>query len=41
VWIIEGLDLSKVKPGNYDLLCLPIKFEKGDGAPARCLLRKR
>ena len=41
VWIIEGLDLSKIKPGNYDLLCLPIKFHKGDGAPARCLLRKR
>ncbi len=41
VWIIEGLDLSKVKPGNYDLLCLPIKFDKGDGAPSRCLLRKR
>jgi len=41
VWIIEGLDLSKIKPGNYDLLCLPIKFAKGDGAPSRCLLRKR
>ncbi len=41
VWIIEGLDLSKVKPGNYDLICLPVKFAKGDGAPARCLIRKR
>ena len=41
VWIIEGLDLSKIKPGNYDLICLPIKFANGDGAPARCLLRKR
>ena len=41
VWIIEGLDLSKIKPGNYDLLCLPIKFQQGDGAPARCLIRKR
>jgi arylformamidase len=41
VWIIEGLDLSKIKPGNYDLLCLPIKFQNGDGAPSRCLLRKR
>jgi arylformamidase len=39
VWIIEGLDFSKVKPGNYELLCLPIKFDKGDGAPARCLIR--
>ncbi len=41
VWIIEGLDLSKIKPGNYDLNCLPIRFQNGDGAPARCLLRKR
>ena len=39
VWIIEGLDFSKVKPGHYELLCLPIKFDKGDGAPARCLIR--
>jgi arylformamidase len=41
VWIIEGIDLSKIKPGNYDLICLPIKFQNGDGAPARCLIRPR
>lgn len=41
VWIIEGLNLSAVKPGAYDLVCLPIKLAQGDGAPARCLLRKR
>ncbi len=41
VWIIEGLDFAKVKPGNYDLICLPVKFAKGDGAPARCLIRPR
>lgn len=41
VWIIEGLDFSKVKPGNYDLICLPIKYRGGDGAPARCLIRRR
>ncbi|EDY21776.1 cyclase family protein [Chthoniobacter flavus Ellin428] len=41
VWIIEGIDLSKVKPGNYDLICLPIKFQNGDGAPSRCLIRPR
>jgi arylformamidase len=41
VWIIEGIDLSKVKPGNYDLICLPVKFAKADGAPARCLVRPR
>jgi len=41
VWIVEGLDFSRVKPGNYDLNCLPIRFDKGDGAPARCLIRPR
>jgi len=41
VWIIEGLDLSKIKPGDYDLICLPIKFQNGDGAPSRCLIRPR
>jgi arylformamidase len=39
IWIIEGLDLSKVKPGRYDLICLPLKLERGDGAPARAILR--
>lgn len=41
VWIIEGIDLSKIEPGEYDLICLPIKFQNGDGAPSRCLIRPR
>ena len=41
VWIIEGLDLSKVKPGAYDLVCLPLKILGSDGAPARAMLRAR
>jgi arylformamidase len=39
IWLIEGLDLSKVNPGKYFLCCLPLKYEPGDGAPARALLR--
>jgi arylformamidase len=39
VWIIEGLDLSRVEPGGYELLCLPLKVAGGDGAPARAILR--
>ncbi len=39
VWIIEGLDLSGVSPGKYDLICLPIMIDQGDGAPARAILR--
>jgi arylformamidase len=39
VWIIEGLDLSPVKAGKYYLICLPLKIDRGDGAPARAILR--
>jgi arylformamidase len=39
VYIIEGLDLSEVKPGRYDLVCLPLFLEGGDGAPARAMVR--
>jgi arylformamidase len=36
--IIEGLDLSKIRPGRYFCVCLPLKLKGLDGAPARCLL---
>jgi arylformamidase len=39
VWVVEGLDLSDVEPGDYDLICLPVKLVGSDGAPARVLLR--
>ncbi len=39
VWIIEGLDLSQVSPRKYDLICLPLKINQGDGAPARAIIR--
>ena len=40
VWIIEGLNLSQVEPGIYDLICLPLRIVGGDGAPARAILRQ-
>ena len=40
IWVIEGLDLSQIEPGEYELICLPLKVEDGDGAPARAILRK-
>lgn len=40
IWIIEGLDLSQVSAGNYELICLPLKPEQGDGAPAKAILRR-
>ena len=38
--IIEGLDLTNVPPGDYELLCLPLKIKDADGAPARVFLRE-
>jgi arylformamidase len=40
VIIIEGLDLRDVEPGDYELICLPLKVKDGDGAPARVILRQ-
>ena len=39
IWAIEGLDLSGVEPGEYELICLPIKLKDGDGGLARAILR--
>jgi arylformamidase len=38
VVIVEGLDLRAVEPGDYWLVCAPIKIVGGDGAPARVYL---
>jgi arylformamidase len=37
--ILEGVDLSAVEPGYYDLICLPLLLTGSDGAPARVILR--
>ena len=41
VVIVEGLDLSQVEPGEYDMICLPLRLQGGDGSPARVILRPR
>jgi arylformamidase len=38
VVIVEGLNLSDVMRGFYDLYCLPLKIAGSDGAPARAVL---
>lgn len=40
VVVIEGLDLSQVEDGDYELICLPLKLKDGDGAPTRVFLRE-
>jgi arylformamidase len=37
---IESLDLRGVDPGEYELICAPLKLVGSDGAPARVLLRR-
>jgi arylformamidase len=41
VVIVEGLDLSAIDAGTYELICLPLRISSGsgDGAPARAVLR--
>jgi len=36
--VVEGLNLSNVMRGFYDLYCLPLKIAGSDGAPARAIL---
>jgi arylformamidase len=35
---VEGLDLSCIEPGEYQLICLPLKLKDCDGAPVRAVL---
>jgi arylformamidase len=39
VYIIESINLAGVKPGRYELVCLPLLLEKGDAGPARAIIR--
>jgi len=38
--ILETLNLSKINPGEYFLVALPLKIKNCDGAPARVVLIK-
>jgi arylformamidase len=40
--ILEGVDLREVPPGDYEIICAPLKYDgsTGDGAPARTFLRE-
>lgn len=39
IYILEAVDLSDVEPGEYELICLPIKLDRGDAGLARAVLR--
>jgi arylformamidase len=40
IWIIEGLNLTGVDPGNYNLICLPLKLKETEGSPVRAIISK-
>jgi arylformamidase len=40
VVIIEGLNLSDISSGEYELIALPLRLKGADGSPARVILRE-
>ena len=38
VVVVEGINLSGIKPGLYQLVCMPLKLVGSDGAPCRVAL---
>jgi arylformamidase len=39
IWIIEGLNLTGVNAGNYNLICLPLKLKETEGSPVRAIIQ--
>jgi len=39
VALLEGIDLSEVESGRYELICFPLRLRGLDGAPCRAVLR--
>ncbi|MEJ5253447.1 MAG: cyclase family protein, partial [Armatimonadota bacterium] len=38
--IVEGLNLRELEPGWVRFICLPLRIEGVDGAPARAVARR-
>jgi arylformamidase len=41
VVIVEGLNLSGVSSGEYELIALPLRLKGSDGSPARVILKEQ
>ncbi len=39
IFIVEGLALEAVRPGEYELIALPLRLEGADASPVRAILR--
>lgn len=40
LYILEGLVLDEITPGDYELTALPLPLAEADGSPVRAVLRK-
>ena len=40
IYILEGMLLEKIEPGDYDLIALPLYLSDADGSPTRDVLKK-
>jgi arylformamidase len=40
ILVVEGVHLLDVPPGPCEVICLPLRIEGGDGAPARVIVRR-
>ena len=41
IYILEAINLDGVKPGDYDLICLPLRLDKGDAGPCRAVIKPK
>jgi arylformamidase len=39
LYLIEGLNLTAIKAGDYNLICLPLKLMDAEGSPVRAILQ--
>lgn len=39
IYILEAINLDGIHPGNYELICLPLRLDKGDAGPCRAVIR--
>jgi arylformamidase len=41
IWLIEGMNLTAISAGNYNLICLPLKLMDTEGSPVRAILQPK
>jgi len=39
IYILEAINMEGVEPGDYELICLPLRLDKGDAGPCRAVIR--